>query len=207
MSIILLGTLLSGFGWALTALFFGAIFAVLFQDRFMGYFAKHFSVSECEDIEEIRIIEEVRAELATRLKARAQKAREGVQRAEDRLTEVEICIDEINRDISLATAEERMNTLIREMDEIAQNLLNDEENDMYETLAKRPEYWASWESMQRIQDRLDYLRSVSVDRLQKIRGVGPKRAKRIVEAGPDLTLNLLRKICGPLVTNDVLAWA
>jgi hypothetical protein len=80
MSLLILGSLVNGFGWALVIVFCSAAIAFLYRDELVSMISARISYDGLE-VEEIAEIEEARAELARLAKARAEKARKGAESA------------------------------------------------------------------------------------------------------------------------------
>lgn len=175
LSILFLGNIVNGFGWAFLAFAIGTLVAYLLSDQITEMLSTTFSLEECETVEEMMEIEDARAELAENLRRRAQKAREEAKEAEARFVEIDLS------DLDLLQV------------------------DFFDSLAERPEYWAEWERTEKLTQRLNTLRTASLKKLREIEGIGVKRAARIKEAG-EITLEMLREICGPKVTSNALAW-
>lgn len=96
-SIIVLGFLVQGFGWALVALL-AAAFMALYMEGKIG-----FSITECETIEEMAAVESARAEFAERLRRRALEEQKKAQAEQARFVEVDIALNEVNDVIREAT--------------------------------------------------------------------------------------------------------
>jgi len=192
-SMIILHTLVNGFGWAMLAVLCGAAVAYLFNAEITAMFSRRFSLEECETVEEIAVIEGARAELADRLRSKASEAAKKAQEARFTHLEVEIALTEIDAVIREAT-----------LKEISRRIFEQAECERLEAASRHPQYWAVYESTQLLAERLDSLRSASVERLRSLAGIGKVRARRIYMLGESLSLSKLREICGPTVAFNTL---
>ena len=179
-SIIALGFIVQGFGWALVAVLGAILFAVHLEPSMkIG-----FSISECETLEEMAAIEEARAELATRLRQRSIDAANKAKEAQQQFAEIDIALNEVNDEIREAT-----------LASISARIYAEAEVTRFELAAQSPQYWSVWETTEMFTVRLNNLRNASIEKLQSIHGIGKKRALRIYLAGETLTFEKLKEIC------------
>lgn len=190
-SIIVLGFLVQGFGWALVAVL-AAGMAALYMEGKIG-----FCISECETIEEMAAIEGARAELAERLRRRSIEAQKKARESQAQYIELDIALDEVNEVIREAM-----------LKSISERIYAEAEAARFELAAQSPQYWSVWETTEMLTVRLNNLRNASIEKLQSIHGIGKKRALRIYLAGETLTLEKLKEICrSPNVLNNTLTFA
>lgn len=178
-----LAILLDGFGWAMVVVCCVVGIACLYSAELSSFLFPVFRAVDYDglDVEEIVAIEEARAELQERARQRAEKARQAAQVAR------------------------------------------------FEAFASLPFYRPSWEvspllvvarsapsksravwgryAEKREAMALENLASASIGQLQKLPGVGPVRARKIVEAGDNLTRDVLARILPPSTLSRVLATA
>lgn len=190
-SIIALGFLVQGFGWALVAIL-AASMAALYMEGKIG-----FSIAECETIEEMAAIEGARAELAERLRRRSIEAATKAKESQAQFVEIDIALNEVNDEIREAT-----------LANISARIYAEAEAARFELAAQSPKYWSVWETTEMLKVRLNNLRNASIEKLQSIHGIGKKRALRIYLAGETLTFEKLKEICqSPNVLNNTLTFA
>lgn len=179
-SIIALGFIVQGFGWALVAV----VGAILLAAHLEPSMKIGFSISECETIEEMAAIEEARAELASRLRQRSIDAANKAKESQQQFAEIDIALNEVNDEIREAT-----------FASISARIYAEAEAARFELAAQSPQYWSVWETTEMLMVRLNNLRNASIEKLQSIRGIGNKRALRIYLAGETLTFEKLKEIC------------